>query len=192
VLILSSFLSSRYARTTPLSLDASLVFEQSYGGVEGDSASCAELCSLLSSLAETPVRQSMAITGSVSQQGEVQAIGGVNEKIEGFFDLCAIRGLSGEQGVIIPASNVRHLMLKKEVVAAMEQGKFSVTAVDNVDEAVELLTGMPAGKRDEEGSYPADSINGRVELTLQTFAMNLQEYNIELEEEENGAQPNRD
>lgn len=192
VLILSSFLSSRYARTTPLSLDASLVFEQSYGGVEGDSASCAELCALLSSLADAPIRQTLAITGSVSQRGEVQAIGGVNEKIEGFFDLCAIRGLRGGQGVIIPASNVRHLMLKKEVVAAMEQGKFSVTAVDNVDEAVELLTGMPAGQRDEEGSYPADSINGRVELTLQTFAMNLQEYNIELEEEENGTQPNRD
>jgi len=185
VMILSSFLSSRYARTTPLSLDASVVFEQSYGGVEGDSASCAELCSLLSSLADAPIRQSMAITGSVSQQGEVQAIGGVNEKIEGFFDLCATRGLSGEQGVIIPASNIRHLMLKKEVVAAMEQGLFSVMAVESVDEAVELLTGMAAGVRDGKGSYPADSINGRVELTLHTFAKNLQEFSREKKEEDN-------
>jgi len=185
VMILSSFLGSRFARAIPLSLEASLVFEQSYGGVEGDSASCAELCALLSSLADAPIKQTLAITGSVSQKGEVQAIGGVNEKIEGFFDLCATRGLSGDQGVIIPASNVRHLMLKKEVVSAMEQGKFSVTAVETVDEAMELLTGIPAGERDEEGSYPADSINGRVEISLVAFAINLQGFNVE-EEEENG------
>ena len=176
VMILSSFLSSRYARTIPLSLEASLVFEQSYGGVEGDSASCAELCTLLSSLADVPIKQTMAITGSVSQKGEVQAIGGVNEKIEGFFDLCENRGLTGEQGVIIPASNVRHLMLKKEVVAAMEQGKFSVTAVNTVDEAVKLLTSLEAGERDDAGNYPAESINGRVEATLQTFARDLQQF----------------
>jgi lon-related putative ATP-dependent protease len=187
VMILSSFLSSRYARTTPLSLEASVVFEQTYGGVEGDSASCAELCTLLSSLADVPIRQTLAITGSVSQQGEVQAIGGVNEKIEGFFDLCVNRGLSGEQGVIIPASNVRHLMLKKEVVAAMEQGRFSVTAVNTVDEAVELLTGMVAGERDEAGNYPADSINGRVEATLLAFAKDLQEFTKEgKEKDKNG------
>lgn len=179
VMILSSFLSSRYARTIPLGLQASLVFEQSYGGVEGDSASCAELCTLLSSLADVPIKQTLAITGSVSQKGEVQAIGGVNEKIEGFFDLCENRGLSGEQGVIIPASNIRHLMLKKEVVAAMQQGQFSVTAVNTVDEAVELLTGMMAGKRDDEGKYPENSINGRVEATLQAFAKNLQEFDKE-------------
>jgi len=184
VMILSSFLGSRYARAIPLSLEASLVFEQSYGGVEGDSASCAEICALLSSLADAPIRQNLAITGSVSQKGEVQAIGGVNEKIEGFFDLCEKRGLTGDQGVIIPASNVRHLMLKKEVAAAMEQGKFSVTAVNTVDEAIELLTGMAAGERDEEGNYPADSINGRVEITLVAFAINLQGFNIEEEEEE--------
>ncbi|MBU0663347.1 MAG: AAA family ATPase [Proteobacteria bacterium] len=179
VMILSSFLSSRYARNFPLSLQASLVFEQSYGGVEGDSASCAELCTLLSSLAEVPIKQTLAITGSVSQKGEVQAIGGVNEKIEGFFDLCENRGLSGDQGVIIPASNVRHLMLKKEVVEAMEQGKFSVTAVSTVDEAVEQLTGLSAGERDAEGNYPADSINGLVEATLQAFAKNLQDFDKE-------------
>ena len=183
MLILSSFLSSRYARNIPLTLHASLVFEQSYGGVDGDSASCAELCTLLSSLADAPIKQSLAITGSVSQKGEVQAIGGANEKIEGFFDLCDSRGLTREQGVIIPASNVRHLMLKKEVVAAMEQGKFSVTAVSTVDEAVELLTGIPAGERDEEGNYPEDSINGRVEATLLSFAKTLQEFDKDDEQE---------
>jgi lon-related putative ATP-dependent protease len=184
MMILSSFLSSRYARTIPLSLQASLVFEQSYGGVEGDSASCAELCTLLSSLAEVPIKQTLAITGSVSQKGEVQAIGGVNEKIEGFFDLCQSRGLNGEQGVIIPASNVRHLMLKKEVVEAMTQGSFSVTAVSRVDEAVELLTGMVAGERNEEGNYPEESINGRVEATLHGFAKTLQDFDNEGKDKE--------
>lgn len=169
-------MSSRYARNIPLSLQASLVFEQSYGGVDGDSASCAELCSLLSSLADVPIKQSLAITGAVSQKGEVQAIGGVNEKIEGFFDLCESRGLTGEQGVIIPASNVRHLMLKKEVLAAMAQDTFSVTAVHSVDEAVELLTGLAAGERDQAGNYPTESINGRVETTLLAFAKNLQDF----------------
>ncbi len=184
VMILSSFLSSRFARTIPLSLQASLVFEQSYGGVEGDSASCAELCTLLSSLADVPIKQSLAITGSVSQKGEVQAIGGVNEKIEGFFDLCESRGLNGEQGVIIPASNVRHLMLKKDVVEAIEQGTFNVTAVNSVDEAVELLTGMPAGKRNTKGNYPKNSINGRVEATLLGFAKTLQDFDKEGGEKE--------
>jgi lon-related putative ATP-dependent protease len=184
VMILSSFLSSRFARTIPLSLQASLVFEQSYGGVEGDSASCAELCTLLSSLADVPIKQSLAITGSVSQKGEVQAIGGVNEKIEGFFDICQSRGLTGDQGVIIPASNARHMMLKREVVEALEQGTFSVTAVSSVDEAVELLTGIPAGERDSDGKYPADSLNGRVEATLLGFAKTLQDFDKEGEEKE--------
>lgn len=182
VLILSSFLSSRYARTIPLGLQASLVFEQSYGGVEGDSASCAELCALLSSLADVPIKQSLAITGSVSQKGEVQAIGGVNEKIEGFFNICQSRGLTGQQGVIIPASNVRHLMLKKEVVDAITQGIFSVTAVNSVDEAVELLTGMAAGERDKKGNYPKQSINGRVEATLLSFANTLKDFDKEGDE----------
>ncbi|MBU0680753.1 MAG: AAA family ATPase [Proteobacteria bacterium] len=185
VLILSSFLSSRFARSIPLSLQASLVFEQSYGGVEGDSASCAELCTLLSSLADVPIKQSLAITGSVSQKGEVQAIGGVNEKIEGFFDLCENRGLTGDQGVIIPASNVRHLMLKKEVVDAMAQGIFTVTAVNTVDEAVELLTGMTAGERNNKGKYPKNSINGRVEATLLGFAKTLQDFDKEGKEKGN-------
>ncbi len=176
VMILSGFLAARYARSIPLSLQASLVFEQSYGGVEGDSASCAELCALLSALAGVPLRQDLAITGSVSQQGEVQAIGGVNEKIEGFFDLCRDRGLTGEQGVIIPASNVRHLMLKKEVLEAIGTGTFSVTAVQRVDEAMELLTGLAAGEADGEGVFPAESVNGRVEATLLGYATTLQEF----------------
>lgn len=176
VMILESFLSSRYVRTMPLCLRASLVFEQSYGGVEGDSASCAELCALLSSLADFPLKQSIAITGSISQQGEVQAIGGVNEKIEGFFDLCRQRGLTGEQGVIIPASNERHLMLKKEVVQAMVQKKFFLWSVTSVDDAIELLTGMTAGIRDSEENYPAESINGRVEATLVRFVKDIQKF----------------
>ena len=182
VMILSAFLAARYARTIPLSLQASLVFEQSYGGVDGDSASCAELCALLSSLAQVAIKQELAITGSVSQQGEVQAIGGVNEKIEGFFDLCKERGLTGSQGVIIPASNARHLMLKDEVVEAMAAGTFSVIAVEQVDEALELLTGLAAGEADDMGRFPENSLNGRVEATLLQFASNLQEFGKEEKE----------
>ena len=126
-------------------LSASLVFEQNYGGVDGDSASSAELYALLSALAEVPLRQSLAVTGSVNQHGEVQAIGGVNEKIEGFFDICLARGLSGEQGVLIPAANVKHLMLRADVVDAVAAGSFHVYAVAHVDEGIVLLTGLPAG-----------------------------------------------
>lgn len=184
VMILSGFLAARYARKIPLSLQATLVFEQSYGGVEGDSASCAELCVLLSALSGLPLRQDLAITGSMSQQGEVQAIGGVNEKIEGFFDLCAERKLTGSQGVIIPASNIRHLMLKEEVVTAMADGQFTVTAVDRVDEAMELLTGHPAGERNQEGDFPDASVNNRVEATLLHYATTLQEFSQSDEEKD--------
>lgn len=176
VLILESFLRSRYLRDKPIGMRASLVFEQSYGGVEGDSASCAELCVLLSSIAGLPVRQSVAMTGSVSQMGEVQAIGGVNEKIEGFFDLCESRGLTGEQGVIIPASNAQHLMVKDEVVGAVREGKFTIWTVNNVDDALELLTGMSAGARDEEGNYPEESVNGMVEKALEKFIMDMKSF----------------
>ena len=176
VLILSHFLGARYALDYPLSLSASLVFEQSYGGIEGDSASSAELYALLSALAEVPIRQSFAVTGSVNQHGEIQAIGGVNEKIEGFFDLCNSRGLSGEEGVLIPASNVRHLMLRHDVVAAVEEGKFSVYPVSTVDEGIELLTGAAAGVRDADGKFAADSINRRVEDRLIHFSMQLQRF----------------
>lgn len=162
VLILSSFLAARYARNQPLALSASLVFEQSYGLVDGDSASLAELCVLLSNLANVPIKQSLAVTGSVNQLGQVQAIGAVNEKIEGFFEICAARGLSGHQGVLIPAANVKHLMLRRDVVAAAEAGQFQIYAVDNVDQAIALLTGVPAGEKDAKGDYPAESINYRV------------------------------
>ena len=166
VLILSGFLGGRYSSDRPLSLSASLVFEQSYGGVEGDSASSAELYALLSALADVPIKQSLAVTGSVSQRGEVQAIGGVNEKIEGFFDLCKVRGLSGEQGVLIPASNVKHLMLRQDVVEAVEAGKFNVYPVETVDQGIAILTGTEAGERDNAGKFPEGSINQRVEARL--------------------------
>lgn len=184
VLILEAYLSACYVRTIPLSLRASLVFEQSYGGVDGDSASCAELCALLSSLAEVPIKQNLAITGSISQHGEVQAIGGVNEKIEGFFDICHHRGLNGEQGVIIPAANIRHLMLKKSVRDAIEAKQFHLYGVDTVDDALELLTGLQAGRRGEEGVFAKDSFNGLVEERLYSFARDLQAFKHEDEEEE--------
>ncbi|MBI2286695.1 MAG: AAA family ATPase [Nitrosomonadales bacterium] len=166
VLILSSFLAARYARNQPLALSASLVFEQSYGLVEGDSASLAELCALLSNLANAPIRQSLAVTGSVNQFGQAQAIGAVNEKIEGFFDICAARGLNGEQGVLIPAANVKHLMLRRDVVAAAEAGQFRIYAVENVDQAIATLTGLPAGEADAKGEYPEGSVNHRVAARL--------------------------
>jgi len=176
VLILSHFLGGRYALDYPLSLSASLVFEQSYGGVEGDSASSAELYALLSALAQVPIRQSLAVTGSVNQHGEIQAIGGVNEKIEGFFDLCNSRGLTGEEGVLIPATNVKHLMLRHDVVAAVEEGRFAVYPVSTVDEGIELLTGVSAGERDSEGVFPADSINRQVEDRLIHFSVQLKNF----------------
>jgi lon-related putative ATP-dependent protease len=170
VLILEGFLRGRYSLDKPLSLAASIVFEQSYGGVDGDSASSAELYALLSTLADAPIRQSFAVTGSVNQMGQVQAIGGVNEKIEGFFDICKGHGLSGEQGVLIPAANVRHLMLRHDVVQAVREDRFRIYAVSTIDEGIELLTGMPAGARGDDGRFPADSINGRVERRLSAFA----------------------
>jgi lon-related putative ATP-dependent protease len=169
VMILAAFLAARYARGEPLSLAASLVFEQSYGPVDGDSASLAELCAILSSLSERPIRQAFAVTGSVNQHGRVQPIGGVNEKIEGFFDVCRAKGLTGEQGVIIPAANVKHLMLRRDVVEAARTGRFRVHAVETVDQALELLLGIPAGERDESGAFPEDSVNGRVARKLREW-----------------------
>ncbi len=170
VLILSSFLASRYAHDRPLSLSASLAFEQSYGLIEGDSASLAELCALVSKLADAPILQSMAVTGSVNQFGQVQAIGGVNEKIEGFFDICARRGLNGAQGVVIPGANVKHLMLKKEVVEAARAGRFSIYAVSHFDEAISILTGLDAGTADATGRFPAGCINGNALARLSKFS----------------------
>jgi lon-related putative ATP-dependent protease len=166
VLILSGFLTGRYAQDHPLSLNASLVFEQSYGAVEGDSASSAELCALLSALSGLPLKQSLAVTGSVNQHGEVQAIGGVNEKIEGFFDLCHARGDLHGRGVIIPRANVRHLMLRRDVVDAVEKGEFRVFAVDTIDQGIEILTGVPAGERDAGGKFPDGTVNQRVDARL--------------------------
>ncbi len=176
VLILSSFIASRYAQKQPLSLSASLVFEQNYGGVEGDSASLAELCALLSALAEAPIKQSLAMTGSVNQHGQVQPIGGVNEKIEGFFEVCRARGLSGEQGVIIPASNTKNLMLHPDVVEAVSQGQFHIYEVDTVDDALYLLTGIEPGEMDEEGNYPEGSLNARANERLHEMTLIRQHY----------------
>ena len=162
VLILSSYLRARYAADAPLSLGASLVFEQSYGGVDGDSASSTELYALLSAIARAPIKQALAVTGSVNQFGEVQAIGGVNEKIEGFFDLCHARGLTGDQGVLIPASNVKHLMLRQDVVDAAAAGRFHIYPVATIDQGIELLTGLPAGEADADGVYPEGTINRKV------------------------------
>lgn len=170
VLILSAFLAARYARNQPLALSASLVFEQSYGVIDGDSASLAELCVLLSNLANIPIKQSLAVTGSVNQLGQVQAIGAVNEKIEGFFDICAARGLTGDQGVIIPVANVRHLMLRQNVIAAAKTGQFRIYAVENVDQAITLLTDMPAGEVDSNDRYPEGSFNYKVGERLNELA----------------------
>lgn len=176
VLILSGFLAGRYALDTPMSLFASLVFEQSYGGVEGDSASSAELYALISAIAELPLRQDLAVTGSVNQHGQVQAIGGVNEKIEGFFDICRARGLTGAQGVMIPAANVQHLMLRRDVVDACAEGRFAVYPVATIDEGIALLTTCAAGERDAAGRYPVGSVNRRVDDRLHAFARIRQSF----------------
>jgi len=176
VLILGAFLASRFGRTVPLSLGATLVFEQSYGEIEGDSASLAELCALLSAIARLPLAQSLAVTGSVNQQGAVQPIGAVNEKIEGFFDICRARGLTGRQGVIIPAANVQHLMLREEVVEAVAAGRFSVFAVTDADQAIALLSGLPAGQPDADGAVPAGTVNALVLEALHEMAAARQEF----------------
>ena len=176
VLILSAFLAARYARDQPLAWSASLVFEQSYGLVEGDSASLAELCVLLSHLANVPVLQSMAVTGSVNQLGQVQPIGAVNEKIEGFFDICIARGLTGSQGVLIPQANLEHLMLRRDVVSAAEAGQFHIYAVTHVDEAMGLLTGLAAGAANAQGHYPDGSVNQRVAARVAELSALRQQF----------------
>jgi lon-related putative ATP-dependent protease len=170
VLILAGYLGAKYAADRPLALSATLVFEQSYGGVDGDSASSAELYALVSALADAPIGQNFAVTGSVNQFGQVQAIGGVNEKIEGFFDVCAGRGLKGDEGVLIPASNVVNLMLRKDVIEAVRAGKFRIFPVATIDEGLEILTGVPAGAPGPDGTYPAGSLNARALARLEEFA----------------------
>jgi predicted ATP-dependent protease len=159
VMILSAYLANRYAANQPLPLAASIAFEQSYGMVDGDSASAAELCVLLSALGEIPLKQSLGVTGSINQLGEIQAIGGVNEKIEGFFEICAARGLDGKQGVIIPATNQVHLMLHKDIREAVKKGKFNIYLAAQVEEMMQLLSGMQPGRANANGKYPQRSFN---------------------------------
>ena len=170
VLILGGYLGGKFAQDGPLSLSASICFEQSYDGVDGDSASSTELYAILSSLAEVPVKQNVAVTGSVNQHGEIQAIGGINQKIEGFYDICRLKGLTGDQGVLMPTSNLRNLMLRADVIEAVKDGKFHIYAVASIDEGIEVLTGVTAGTRDSAGRFPQDSINARVEKKLLHYA----------------------
>ena len=176
VLVITGYLSQQFGQDKPLSLSARLCFEQTYKGVEGDSASCAELCSLLSSLADVSLRQDLAITGSVNQRGQVQPVGGINEKIEGFFEVCEQDGLTGEQGVVMPSRNLQNLMLDRRVVDAVEEGKFHIYAVDTVQEAVELMTGMPAVERRDDNTFPEDSVYGRADQRLREMADVMREY----------------
>lgn len=175
ILILNGYIGSRFAQDEPLSLAASLCFEQSYEGVEGDSASSTELYALLSSLSDTPIRQSIAVTGSVNQKGEVQPIGGVNQKIEGFYDICKSRGLTGEQGVMIPKSNIENLMLRQEVIDAVKEGRFHVWSVSTIDEGIEILTGVPMGQA-VDGKYPENTVSGKVGKTLHEMAEKLKAF----------------
>ncbi|HZD09758.1 MAG TPA: AAA family ATPase, partial [Candidatus Binatia bacterium] len=176
LLTLVGYLGGTYAQDQPLSLSASLTFEQNYMEVDGDSASAAELYALLSSLSNLPVRQSIAVTGSINQHGELQAVGGVTEKIEGFFRICQERGLTGEQGVLIPMANVNNLMLHEDVIRAVEEGLFQVWATDSVDEGMELLLGIPAGERDETGRYPSETVHYKVQRALQRLALDLKSF----------------
>lgn len=176
VLILQALISNRFAKRSPLSLSASIVFEQSYGGVDGDSASSTEYYCMLSAIAELPIKQSLAVTGSINQFGEIQPIGGVNEKIEGFFEVCKYNGLTGTQGVIIPRTNVANLMLREDVLEAVDNGLFSIYAIDTVDDGIELLTGMPAGKPDKHGKFPKGTVNYKVQQSLEKYYKDYVKY----------------
>jgi predicted ATP-dependent protease len=176
VLILSGYLNEKYAQDKPLSLSARLVFEQSYEGVEGDSASSTELYAIISALSGLPIKQNLAVTGSVNQKGEVQAIGGVNEKIEGFFEVCKVKGLTGQHGVMIPDSNVQNLMLKEEIVEAVEAGQFHIYSVKTIDEGIEVLTGTKAGERRPDGTFKEETVNYKVDKHLREMAEKLKEF----------------
>jgi len=176
VMILSGYLAQKYARDKPLTLSARLVFEQSYSGVEGDSASSTELYSILSALYGLPIKQNLAVTGSVNQKGEVQAIGGVNEKIEGFFEVCKARGLTGKHGVMIPESNAQNLMLKEEVVEAVKAGKFHIYPVKTIDQGIEVLTEVKAGMRLPDGKFEKGTVNYMVDESLKEMAGKLREF----------------
>jgi len=176
VLILSGYLGWKYAQKHPLSLSASICFEQMYSGVEGDSASSTELYAILSSLSDIPLRQDIAVTGSVNQKGEIQPIGGVNEKIEGFYDVCKAKGITGKQGVMIPHQNIKHLMLREDVIQDVKEGKFHIYSVRTIDEGIEILTGVPAGEQQEDGTYPDGSINYFVDACLMRYAGIMKAY----------------
>ena len=176
MMILGGLMGDRFAQDKPLTLAASICFEQSYGGVEGDSASAAEFFAIMSSLADKPLQQGIAVTGSINQRGQLQPIGGVNEKIEGFFAVCKAQGLTGRQGVIIPVQNVQNLMLKQEIIDAVEQGRFSIWAVSHVDEGLEILTGMPTGQRLDDGSWPEGSVNDLVNKRLLRMAETVRTF----------------
>ncbi len=179
VLILGGYLANRYGREKPLSLSARVVFEQSYGGIDGDSASSTELFAILSALSGVPIQQRFAVTGSIDQHGRIQAVGGINEKIEGFYELCKAKGLTGHQGVLIPKANIQNLMLSDEVVEAVRAESFHIYAIENVDEGIELLTGVPAGRSQENGSYLPGSINALVDETLVRMARIMEKYSTE-------------
>jgi predicted ATP-dependent protease len=191
ILIISHYLGSRYAAKKPISLSASITFEQLYDMVEGDSASCAELYVLLSSIAGLPLKQNIAVTGSMDQNGEVQPVGGINEKIEGFFDLCRIVGLDGSHGVIIPARNIKNLMLKKDVIEAVREGKFFIYPIQKADEGLELLTGMQVGDMRDDGTYPEDTVNYLVVKRLTEISESMQKKK-EKEEDKEGQKDNRE
>jgi predicted ATP-dependent protease len=176
VMIISGYLENKYAQDKPLSLSCRLVFEQSYGGVDGDSASSTELYAILSALSGLPLKQNFAVTGSVNQEGQVQAIGGVNEKIEGFYAICKVKGLRGDEGVLIPKSNVQHLMLNEEIVDAVKQGKFHIYPVDTIDEGIEILTGVPAGSIRSDGSYEPGTVHQRANKRLAEMAQGFARF----------------
>ncbi len=176
VYILAGYLRGKYAQDKPITMSASLCFEQSYSGVEGDSASSTEIYALLSSLSGLPLRQDIAVTGSVNQKGEIQPIGGVNEKIEGFFDVCKAKGLTGRQGVMIPHLNVDDLMLRKDVVQAVKEGKFHIYPVRTIDQGIEILTGVEAGERTEDGRFKEGTVNDLVDKKLRELGMKIREF----------------
>jgi predicted ATP-dependent protease len=175
-MILGGYLAENFAQDKPLNLTARLVFEQNYEGVDGDSASSTELYAILSALSEVPIKQYFAVTGSVNQKGEVQAIGGVNYKIEGFYEICKSKGLNGKQGVLIPRSNVQNLMLKEEIVEAVRAGKFRIYSVENIKEGIEILTGVKAGDKGPDGKYSENTIFGKVDKRLKEMTERMEEF----------------
>ena len=183
MLILSGYLGGKYAQDKPLSISASIGFEQSYAGVDGDSASSTELYALLSAISGIPLKQNLAVTGSVDQNGNVQPVGGVTRKIEGFFEVCRARGLTGEHGVMIPDLNVKNLMLRADVVDAVRQGKFHIYPVSTIDEGIAILTGREAGERSPDGTYSRGTVNFEVDGRLREFAEQLREFGSDDEEE---------